>query len=156
MRLVIIAAGRIRPSPERVLLEDYLERATRLGRSIGLGPAAETEIDNRGFDDAGEETAALLAAVPDGARRVILDERGRALTSPDFAAQLAAWRDEGARAAAFLIGGPDGFAEPARKGADLVLAFGPMVWPHRLVRVMLAEQLYRAVSILTGSPYHRD
>ena len=90
-----------------------------------------------------------------GARRIVLDERGKTLTSEKFAERLASWRDEGAPAAALLIGGPDGHGTTARHGADLILSFGAMTWPHQLVRAMVAEQLYRAVTILTGHPYHR-
>ncbi|MGR3540647.1 MAG: 23S rRNA (pseudouridine(1915)-N(3))-methyltransferase RlmH, partial [Hasllibacter sp.] len=94
-------------------------------------------------------------AVPGGAAIVALDERGRAMTSPDFAGWLARARDDGARDCAFLIGGADGLDPPLRDRADLVLSFGPMVWPHMLARAMLAEQLYRATQILAGTPYHR-
>jgi 23S rRNA (pseudouridine1915-N3)-methyltransferase len=107
----------------------------------GTGPAPEAE--------------ALVRALPDGAALVALDERGRMLTSPDLAARLAARRDSGTQDLAFLIGGADGLDPALRDRADLVLSFGPMVWPHMLARVMLAEQLYRAATILAGSPYHR-
>jgi 23S rRNA (pseudouridine1915-N3)-methyltransferase len=88
-------------------------------------------------------------------RAFALHDRGRAIKSPDFAALLARWRDAGRQDAALVIGGADGLAPALREGADAVLSFGPMVWPHLLVRVMLAEQLYRAASILAGAPYHR-
>ncbi len=101
------------------------------------------------------EAEELLAAVPPGAALVALDERGRDLTSEALAGQLGRWRDEGARAAAFLIGGPDGLGAAARERASLVLSLGRMTWPHMLVRAMLAEQLYRATTILAGHPYHR-
>ena len=101
------------------------------------------------------EAEELLAAVPPGAALVALDERGRDLTSEALADQLGRWRDEGARAAAFLIGGPDGLGAAARERASLVLSLGRMTWPHMLVRAMLAEQLYRATTILAGHPYHR-
>ena len=101
------------------------------------------------------EADELLAAVPPGAALVALDERGRDLTSEALAGQLGRWRDEGARAAAFLIGGPDGLGAAARERAALVLSLGRMTWPHMLVRAMLAEQLYRATTILAGHPYHR-
>ena len=100
------------------------------------------------------EAELLVRAVPDGAALVILDERGRMLDSPEFAARIGDWRDQ-ARDICFLIGGADGIDVPLRSRADLVISFGRMVWPHMLVRVMLAEQLYRAATILAGSPYHR-
>jgi len=154
MRLTVIAAGRLRAGPERTLVDDYLTRADKAGRGVGLHPVTETEIEPKGAD-ARARTEALLAAAPEGARLVALDERGRAMASDAFAAKLADWRDGGARDAAFLIGEADGLDAIARQRADLVLAFGPQTWPHRLARVMLAEQLYRAVAILAGSPYHR-
>ena len=108
-----------------------------------------------GRQQAEAESMQLLAAVPEGAVVVALDERGQDLSSGAFAERLARWRDDGARAVAFLIGGADGLAPAARERADLLLALGRMTWPHMLVRVMLAEQLYRATTILAGHPYHR-
>ena len=93
--------------------------------------------------------------MPAGALLAVLDERGRVMTSPEFAAELARWRDAGRQDAAFVIGGADGIAPELRARAGFALSFGKMVWPHMLARAMLAEQLYRAASILSGSPYHR-
>lgn len=156
MRILIAAVGRIGPrEPERLLVDDYRDRATRAGRPLGLGPCDETEAEDRKGGGAAAEGALLRRAIPAGARVVALDERGRMLDSPALAALLARWRDDGAGAAAFVIGGADGLDPAVRDGADVVLSFGPMVWPHRLARVMLAEQIYRAVTILAGSPYHR-
>ena len=101
------------------------------------------------------EAELLSAALPDGATVVAMDERGKSLASPDFAARLGAWRDDGVRDLAFLIGGADGLAEEVRKRADLVLSLGKQTWPHQLVPALLAEQLYRGHAILTGHPYHR-
>lgn len=151
----LCAVGRLRKGPERVLVDDYLARANRIGRALGLGPTSEHEIDDRKGGGPASEAVRLRRAVPQGAVLVALDERGRALTSPDFAAQLAGWRDAGRGDAAFVIGGADGLAPDLCESADLVLSFGAMVWPHRLARVMLAEQLYRAAAILDGTPYHR-
>lgn len=156
MKLTIAAIGRLRSGPERELLDDYARRVEAQGRALGLGPLGETELDNRNLKDKRAESEALARAVPDGARLVLLDERGKALTSRDFAARLGAWRDDGARETVFVIGGADGLDRSAFSQPDLLLAFGPAVWPHKLVRVMLAEQIYRGVSILAGSPYHRD
>ena len=154
MRLHVCAVGRLKPGPERTLVEDYAARLDRAGRPLSLGPLEVHEVEARGGGAAAE--AELLArAVPAGARLAALDERGRALTSPGLARLLERWRDEGARDTAFAIGGADGLDAPLRERAELAISFGPMVWPHRLARVMLAEQLYRAVSILAGSPYHR-
>lgn len=101
------------------------------------------------------EGGLLARAIPVGSVIVVLDERGRTLSSPELAGQLALWRDGGQQDAAFVIGGADGIDPALRSRADLAISFGRMVWPHMLVRVMLAEQLYRATTILAGSPYHR-
>jgi 23S rRNA (pseudouridine1915-N3)-methyltransferase len=156
MRVTICAVGRIRADqPERALFEDYQTRFNRTGRALALGPLSETEVeDKRGSGMAGE--AELLSkAIPSGAFVVTMDERGRQLSSPQLAEQLAKWRDGGAQDLAFVIGGADGLAPELRARADFSISFGAMVWPHMLVRVMLAEQLYRAATILAGGPYHR-
>lgn len=155
MRVHLCAVGRLRQGPERALIDDYVTRFDRTGRALGLGPLAEHEVeDKRGLGMAAE--ADLLArAVPEGALLAVLDERGRGLTSPGFAAQLARWRDGGRQDVAFVIGGADGIEPALRDRAEFALSFGAMVWPHMLVRVMLAEQLYRAATILAGGPYHR-
>ena len=155
MRITIAAVGRLKRGPEQMLVSDYLGRAGPAGRPLALGPFTVTEIDERKARDRGQQSSALLAAVPQGAFAVALDERGEMLTSPDFAAMLDQARDRGAAEAVFLIGGADRHDAALRKRADRLLSFGPMVWPHMLARVMLAEQLYRAVSILGNSPYHR-
>jgi 23S rRNA (pseudouridine1915-N3)-methyltransferase len=155
MRLAICAVGRLRAGPERALIDDYAERFNRSGRPLGLGPLAEAEVEDRRGGGSAAEADLLARAVPAGAVVVALDERGAPLSSPELAARLAGWRDAGRQDAAFLIGGADGLAEPLRARADLVLSFGRMVWPHMLARVMLAEQLYRAATILAGGPYHR-
>ena len=147
--------GRLRPGPERDLVEDYAARLVRAGRAVSLGPLEVQEVEARGGDGRDAEAALLDRAVPEGARVAALDERGRALSSPGLADLLARWRDEGARDAAFLVGGADGLNRGLRDRADAVLSLGPMVWPHKLARVMIAEQLYRATSILAGTPYHR-
>lgn len=155
MRVHICAVGRLRAGPERVLVDDYLTRFDRSGRALGLGPATVHEVEDRKNAGMEAEAALLDRAVPSGALICALDERGQTMTSPDFAALLARWRDGGRQDVAFLIGGADGLAPGLRARADAALSFGAMVWPHMLVRVMLAEQLYRAASILAGAPYHR-
>ena len=155
MRIHVCAVGRMRAGPERVLVDDYMARFDRTGRPLGLGPAAVTEIDDRRGGGMAAEAPLLLRAVPPGAEVVALDERGRLLTSPEFADLVAAARDRGRPALALLIGGADGLDPVVRDRADMLLSLGPMVWPHMLVRAMLAEQLYRAATILAGAPYHR-
>ncbi len=155
MRLHLCAVGRLRAGPERDLVDDYLARTDRTGRSLGLGPVTDHEVEDRRGGGMAAEAALLSRAVPDGAALCVLDERGKMLSSPEFAQVLAQWRDSGRQDAAFVIGGADGVDPAFRARADLMISFGRMVWPHMLIRVMLAEQLYRATTILAGSPYHR-
>lgn len=155
MRLHLCAMGRLRVGPERALIDDYVQRFDRTGRPLGLGPLAEHEVEDRKGGGMAAEAALLAARVPAGARLVVLDERGLTLTSPQFAARLADERDRGTGDLALVIGGADGLDPALRARADWALSFGAMVWPHALVRAMLAEQLYRAATILAGSPYHR-
>lgn len=156
MRVHLCAVGRIRSGPERALVDDYLRRFDRSGRALGLGPAAEHEVEDKRGGGREAEAELLARAVPAGALLAVLDERGRVMSSPDFAGLLGGWRDAGRSDVAFVIGGADGVAPALRNRADFALSFGQMVWPHMLVRVMLAEQLYRAASILAGAPYHRE
>ena len=146
----------MRPGPEADLTRDWMARATQAGRGIALASCDLVEIDERKARDRASQSARLVEAIPAGAHAIALDERGRAMTSPDFAAMLARLRDGGTQDCVFLIGGADGHDESLRGRADGLLSFGPMVWPHMLARAMLAEQLYRALSILGGSPYHRE
>jgi len=155
VRLHICAVGRLRAGPERDLIDDYITRCDRTGRGLGLGPVSEHQVDLRKSGGMSAEAAALSRVIPSGARICALDERGRTFDSVTFARLLGDWRDAGAPDAAFVIGGADGLQPDLTAQADCVLSLGPMVWPHMLVRVMLAEQLYRAASILAGSPYHR-
>jgi 23S rRNA (pseudouridine1915-N3)-methyltransferase len=155
LRITIVAVGRLRAGPEAELVADYLTRFDRSGRALGLGPARVVEVDDRRGRGRDAEAALIASALPRGARIVALDERGRTLTSPEFAETLRAWADSGTRDLAMVVGGADGVAPDLRAQAGMVLSFGPMVWPHMLARVMLAEQLYRAASILAGGPYHR-
>ncbi|MBV7379885.1 23S rRNA (pseudouridine(1915)-N(3))-methyltransferase RlmH [Maritimibacter dapengensis] len=155
MRVHIVAVGRLRTGPERDLIDDYATRFDRTGRALGLGPLNIHEVEDKKGGGMAAEAALLERALPDGAVRVALDERGKLMTSPEFADQLGGWRDQGRGDVAFIIGGADGIDPSLRASVDAKLSFGKMVWPHMLARVMLAEQLYRAASILAGSPYHR-
>lgn len=155
MRVSICAVGRLRAGPEQELITDYLHRFDRSGRALGLGPARVLEVEAKKSGGRTAEAELLTRAIPPGALVVAMDERGRGLSSPEFAAELGGWRDLGRQDLAILIGGADGLDPALRGRADASLSFGRMVWPHLLVRVMLAEQLYRAASILAGAPYHR-
>jgi 23S rRNA (pseudouridine1915-N3)-methyltransferase len=156
MRMTLIAVGRAKPGPVRDLYHHYAER---LGHGP-LGGLTLKEVEERRPLSPEElkrrEAELLRAALPKGARLIALDERGKTLASGDFAALLGRWRDEGLGELAFAIGGAGGLDASLREAAALTLSFGPMTWPHLLTRALLAEQLYRAQSILTGHPYHRE
>ncbi|OYU19018.1 MAG: 23S rRNA (pseudouridine(1915)-N(3))-methyltransferase RlmH [Rhodobacteraceae bacterium PARR1] len=155
MRVHLCAVGRLRSGPERELVDDYTARFDRTGRALSLGPFVEHEVEDKKNAGMEAEAELLARAIPSGALTVCLDERGKVLSSPEFAGHLARWRDGGRQDVAFVIGGADGIAPALRDRADLLMSFGRMVWPHMLVRVMFAEQLYRAANILSGGPYHR-
>lgn len=155
MRIVICAVGRLKRGPEKSLVDDYLTRMDRIGRGLGLRSGGVVEIDDRKARGPVGQAAAFARHLEDGAAHWVLDERGTALTSAEFAGRLAARRDAGRGNLVICIGGADGLATTVRSGAALSISFGAMTWPHMLARVMLAEQLYRAVTILSGSPYHR-
>jgi len=159
MRLSIAAVGRLKQGPERDLAERYAKRAADVGRNLGFAPIDVVEIRESRNRDVGkrtiEESIALANAISDGSVVVVLDVRGQSLGSDALAGQLQRWQTGGRPAAAFLIGGPDGLADSLRDRAELRLAFGAATWPHQLVRIMLLEQIYRAMTILSGHPYHR-
>ena len=159
MRIVIACIGRMKAGAERELVTRYLDRARAGGRSLGLAGFDVAEFAEsqarRPEDRMAEEAAALWSAVPSGGRLCLLDPRGKSLPSEDFASRLRAAADSGSAAMAFVIGGPDGLAASLREKADLLVSYGAATFPHQLVRVMLAEQLYRATTILSGHPYHR-
>ena len=160
MRVGIVAIGRMKQGPERELVARYLERAIGVGKSLGLTSFAVSEINESRAGSAAarktEEAKAIAAQLPDSSLVVALDERGKTLGSDDFARRIGRWRDDGKAALNFVIGGADGL-DPAFVGkADLTLSFSPLTWPHQLVRIMLCEQLYRATTILSGHPYHRE
>lgn len=159
MRLIVTAVGRMKSGPDRDLADRYLARAAKAGRTLGFKSIDIVEVGEsraaRADDRMAEEGVALARAIEPGAVRVVLDAGGLSLSSDEFSARLGRWRDAGRQAACFMIGGADGLAPPLKTGADLVLSFGAATWPHQLVRIMLLEQLYRAVTILSGHPYHR-
>jgi 23S rRNA (pseudouridine1915-N3)-methyltransferase len=159
MRIMVVAVGRLKQGPERELAERYRKRAADVGRAVGLGTIDVIEIRESRADSVErrvlKESIAIANILPERAITVILDERGKGLTSANFAGQLQTWRAENRSAAAFVIGGADGLGPSLRDKAGFTLAFGSATWPHQLVRIMLLEQIYRAVTLLTGHPYHR-
>ncbi|PZU93249.1 MAG: 23S rRNA (pseudouridine(1915)-N(3))-methyltransferase RlmH [Chelatococcus sp.] len=158
MRLAVIAVGRLKDGPERELCERYRERALALGRGLGLSGPDIVEIAEsrarRPEDRKREEAEAITAKLQPGLV-IALDERGRTLGSEDFAARLGKARDAGAGSASLVIGGADGLDEALRARADIALAFGALTIPHQIVRALALEQLYRAMTIIAGHPYHR-
>ena len=159
MRIAILAAGLARGTPQYVLVEEYLTRARGTGRQLGIASVLVEEVPLSKLREAHarivEEGGKLASRIPPGAHVISLDARGKGMTSESFAEMLAAMRDAGARDLVFLIGGPDGLDPGPSVKPGRQLAFGPQTWPHLLVRVMLAEQIYRALTILGNHPYHR-
>jgi 23S rRNA (pseudouridine1915-N3)-methyltransferase len=159
MRLIVAAIGRLKAGPERELAERFRDRVAKAGRAVGLRDIEIVEIrESKAAETARrvlEESIALANIVPERAVLVALDETGENLDSGSFTGTLRGWRDAGRPAAVFCIGGADGLGEDVRRRAELKLAVGAATWPHQLVRIMLLEQLYRAVTILAGHPYHR-
>ena len=158
MRLAVIAVGRLKDGPERELCERYRERGVALGRGIGLsGPDIVEIAESRGRrpeERKREEAQAILSKAQPGLL-IALDERGRQLGSEAFASRIATARDAGTGHASLIIGGADGLAEEIRDKADITLAFGALTIPHQIVRALVLEQLYRAMTIIAGHPYHR-
>jgi 23S rRNA (pseudouridine1915-N3)-methyltransferase len=159
MRLIVAAIGRLKAGPERELAERYRDRVAKAGRAVGLRDIEIVEIrESRAQDVARrvlEESIALANLIPERAVVVALDATGENLDSASLTGTLRGWRDAARPAAVFCIGGADGLGVEIKRRADLTLALGAATWPHQLVRIMLLEQLYRAVTILAGHPYHR-
>lgn len=155
MKVSVVAIGRLGQAPEAALALDWLKRATASGRALGLGPFEIVEVEAR-KPGKPAEAEALRAILQPGDLVIACDERGRAYPSRAFSERIAAWRDAGERRLMFLIGGADGLDPALVADARESIAFGPATWPHALARAMLSEQLYRAVTLLAGSPYHRD
>jgi len=154
LRISLICVGKLGRGAEATLALDYAQRAAAIGRSLGISPVEIVEVEARRPGKAAEAEAILARLA--GARLAACDEHGATFTSRAFAAHLAALRDDGLRDLALVIGGAGGLDTLVLEAAAERIAFGPQTWPHALARVMLAEQVYRAVSILAGSPYHRD
>ena len=156
MKIVVAAVGRLRSGPEMELARDYATRAETGGRGLGIAPVEIVEVESRPPGDARKEATALLKATPEKGVTILLDERGETWSSRQLAEAIARWRDDGVPALTFWIGGADGVAQTLEDQAGQKLAFGRQTWPHRLVRAMICEQIYRAVTILSATPYHRD
>ena len=160
MRIALVCVGRLKAGPERALFERYFKRLRESVRGVGVAGVDLREIDEssarRPEDRRAKEADSIRAAVPAGSVLVALDERGASPSSEEWASDIGRARDASRPTYAVVIGGPDGLAAPLRESAHRVISFGSMTWPHQLVRVMAGEQLYRAISILSGHPYHRE
>lgn len=153
MQFSLVVAGKSRHGPERELCERFLDRVKRVGASVGFGNVVLKE-----YDPAAQPLLRWLerSLSKNQTALCVMDERGETQRSKDFAKMLAEWRDDGWREVIFLIGGPDGVDQSLKDRADRLVSFGQMTYPHMIARIMLAEQLFRAVSILRGDPYHRE
>lgn len=159
MRLAVIAVGRLKSGPERDLIERYRTRIDGIGPRLGFSGLDMVELPEsraRREEDRRVEEAEALAARLNGGVLLAFDERGKSPSSDDFAARIASWRDTGRPGLAAVIGGPDGLEPALRVRADLVVSFGALTLPHQLVRVLVVEQIYRALTIMAGHPYHRQ
>ena len=160
MRIQIFAVGRMKSGPERELALRYFDRLAKTAPPLGLEFGGVTEIAESRARDADqrkrEEAVKLQESLGPGAQLILLDERGKNLGSQEFASMIARLRDGGARALIFAIGGADGHDAELRERANAVLSFGGMTFPHQIMRILIAEQLYRATTILSGHPYHRE
>ncbi len=156
MRISISAIGRMRASPEKELIENYKKRFDKIGRGLGLSPLSIIEVEDKKGIGIASEAILLQRSLPDKCYLAILDERGKQVTSTDFATFIESLRNNGLKHLAFVIGGADGLDPKLKARSNCILSFGKMVWPHFMVRVMLCEQIYRSVTILAGMPYHRS
>jgi len=159
VQISVFAVGRMKKGPEQELVSRYFDRFSKLAPSLGLSfqnvhEIVESRLQNadQRMEDEGEK---LLDTLQEGSRLIVLDERGKSITSVHFARMLQNFRDESSKHLTIALGGPDGHCEKVRKRADLLLSFGAMTWPHQIARILLSEQLYRAATILSGHPYHR-
>jgi 23S rRNA (pseudouridine1915-N3)-methyltransferase len=159
MEVSILAVGRLKSGPESELCARYLDRARKSGRSLGFrGFTVQEHAESRALRPAGriaQEAEGLEAALGQGGRRICLDAEGELVDSAAFAAELSRSAAAGTPRTVFVIGGPDGLSDKVRGAADRNISFGRVTWPHQIVRVLLAEQLYRSMTILSGHPYHR-
>ena len=153
MHITLISVGKLKKGPEKELVDDYVSRFNKSGPSIGLRSLKLVDLASGGGLEA--EGKLILNAVPSGAHVLRLDEHGPAWTSVKFADQIAKWRDAGTPQLCILIGGAEGYSDAVREAFPDTLALGPQTWPHRLVKAMISEQLYRSVSLLAGLPYHK-
>lgn len=155
MILGLLVCGKLKAGPETDLVREYLSRAKRQGRNLGITHIPCREIALSANSTKRQAADLAIKALPAGVKKIILDETGKNITTDQFADQIGQWRDQGTPEIALMVGPADGWDQQMRGQGDLVLSFGKMTWPHKLAHVMAAEQIYRAISILSGTPYHR-
>ncbi|MDD7909822.1 MULTISPECIES: 23S rRNA (pseudouridine(1915)-N(3))-methyltransferase RlmH [Pseudovibrio] len=159
MKFSVACVGKMKAGAEKELCDRYLDRARKAGKSLGITAVNVIELPEskagRTADRKAEEAGALLKAIPSGAVIIALDEHGKALTSEAFSDKVRGWTDSGVSDVVLVIGGADGHGPELLSRADLKLALGTMTWPHQIVRILCAEQIYRAITIMSGHPYHR-
>jgi len=156
VKIILRAGGVIRSGPERKIIDDYLQRTQGLARGTGFLSVEEQQVDLRSAKSRAVETQMLLGDIAAGAKLVIFDERGKTPTSRQISMHFSNWRDDGVGQLVLVIGGADGLEPSSVPAGTTRWAFGPQTWPHKMVRMMAAEQIYRAMSILARTPYHRD
>ena len=156
MQISISAIGRLRNSPEKELIDDYLSRFSKLSKPFGLSLNSIVEIEDKKRGGPPSEAILLMKSFQKNSKIIAFDERGVALSSIEFTKNLSGWASDGVGYCHLVIGGADGLDKSLLDKADLEISLGKMVWPHMLARVMIAEQLYRSATILAGSPYHRE
>ena len=156
MKIILRAGGVIRSGPERELTDDYLKRSQNLAKGTGFLSIEEQQVDMRSAKSRAAQTRLLFEPIPSGAKTVIFDERGKNPTSRKIAQSLGGWRDDGVAQLYLVIGPADGFEPSEIPSGAMRWAFGAQTWPHKMVRLMAAEQIYRALSIHASTPYHRD
>ena len=154
MKLTLLAIGKMKRGPEREMVDDYLVRAKKMAGPLGIREVIEIELDAGGLQ--AQEGEALTSKIPSGAHVILLDETGKDFTSIEFSRDLETKKDQGCPHVVFIIGGADGFTSEMKAAHGHKIRFGRVTWPHKLVRVLAAEQIYRALSLMAGTPYHRE
>lgn len=154
MKISLIAVAKIKRGPERDLIDDYIGRAKKMGGALGIRDVSEIEVEAGQTQE--QECERLKSKIPDGARVFLFDETGSDWTSIAFSKELEIRKDQGCPHMAFLIGGADGYTDEMKDTYSDKIRLGSLTWPHKLVRVLASEQIYRALSLMAGTPYHRE
>ncbi len=156
MKLILLVCGKLKPGPETDLVQDYLNRARRQGRGLGISDVICKQVPVRASMPTEAIDRLAMESNATDCKRVVLDECGKNWSTRQFSSQINSWRESGVQEIVLMVGPADGWGIQTLDKADLVLSFGKMTWPHKLAQAMAAEQIYRAISLLSGSPYHRE